>query len=56
MINIKEKNKFINDGYLALSNIFDVKKIKILQKKLKKIIPNEKKIFYKDLTSFKKKN
>ncbi len=55
MLNIKEKKKFINDGYLALSNIFDVKKIKILQKKLKKIIPNEKKIFYKDLTTFKEK-
>lgn len=55
MLNTKEKNKFINDGYLALSNIFDVKKIKILQKNLKKIIPNEKKIFYKDFTSFKKK-
>lgn len=55
MINIKEKNKFINNGYLALSNIFDVKRIKILQKKLNKITPSETKIFYKNLSTFKKK-
>ena len=55
MLKIREKNKFINNGYLDLSNIFEIKYIRKLQKKLKAIIPEEKKIFYNDFATFKKK-
>lgn len=47
MLKIKEKNKFIENGYLSLSGIFDTKEIVSLQKKLKILAPNVKDIFYK---------
>ena len=55
MLKIREKNKFINNGYLDLPNIFEDKYIRKFQKKLKAIIPKETKIFYKDFATFKKK-
>tara|TARA_B100000674_G_scaffold428724_1_gene384129 strand:+ start:386 stop:1309 length:924 start_codon:yes stop_codon:yes gene_type:complete len=55
MLNTKEKKKFIKNGYLSLSNIFDARKVIALQKKLKRFAPNEKKIFYKNFKTFKKK-
>ena len=55
MLKYKERKKFINDGYLSLSKIFDNNKFISLKKKLNKLVPNEKNIFYKNLNTFKKK-
>lgn len=53
MLKIKEKNKFIENGYLSLPGIFDTKEIASLQKKLKILTPNVKDIFYKSYKTFK---
>tara|TARA_B110000967_G_C18768046_1_gene501513 strand:+ start:89 stop:1012 length:924 start_codon:yes stop_codon:yes gene_type:complete len=53
MLKIKEKNKFIEKGYLSLPRIFDAKEIASLQKKLKILTPNVKDIFYKNFKTFK---
>ena len=52
MLKYKERKKFINDGYLSLSKIFDNNKFISLKKKLNKLVPNEKNIFYKNLNTF----
>ena len=54
MLKIKEKNKFIENGYLVLPRIFDTKKLKSLQEKLKILNPNVKDIFFKNFKTFKK--
>ena len=53
MLKIKEKNKFIEKGYLSLPRIFDVNEIASLQKKLKILTPSVKGIFYKNFKTFK---
>lgn len=55
MLKINEKNHFIENGYLSLSRIFDIKDIQKLRNQLKKLAPNEKEIFYRDFKTFKKK-
>tara|TARA_Y100001970_G_scaffold257228_1_gene335710 strand:+ start:551 stop:1474 length:924 start_codon:yes stop_codon:yes gene_type:complete len=54
MFSKKKQFFFINNGYSSISNIFDKVKIKQLSNKLKKILPNEKKIFYKNFKTFNK--
>ena len=54
MFNKKKQYLFINNGYSSVSNVFDKGKIKQLSNKLKKILPDEKKIFYRNFKTFTK--
>ena len=55
MLKTKQKNKFIENGYLALPKTFDIKKIIKLKKRLKKLAPEVKDIFYNNFKIFKNK-
>jgi hypothetical protein len=50
---IKDKKKFIKNGWLMSQDLFDIKKLNILKNKFNKIIPSENKIFYKNYKTFK---
>lgn len=54
MLTRSQKFFFINNGYSIISRIFNQEKIGTLSKELKRILPNEKNIFYRNLKTFKK--